>query len=459
MPIRIEDLRNDFEMEFEAPVGAATRAMLLPEFGLTLRKLDPNEDRYASDGKYYETTVQLPNWKAEGLTSLFGFEAPFFLDPKVDGIDPLQEAKVGFQLSIDGGVNYLAWDGFSWVPAVGSMDIYNDVATVDEFIPQLPFGNPRQVRVKVKLTPGLNGLQRPVLANTYIFNQHKMDLFEDVARSMKRYLDKVIEVPMYYRTTFNIPTKNLLVESDSSTALDVKISPNGIAVYNITVDPGRNNNLFLAFDGVNKITLTAQQTGDMEVQFTGIPEVFITAEEFFQVSKIPSVVIFIDRIEQYLMIRSTTPEVERSISRGVGRLQFPRLFYKIFCTVRVQSSLKREASQMVESICRVLDWGDEFMSVANGDHYCVLGQISETPEDRIGEGLMVSANKFVLLGKCWLKGEVEDEVNLKGSITNGLIPLVKFVNVSVGSDAQYTLSLPPYLRKVYRELQVIDQNS
>jgi hypothetical protein len=461
MPVRIEELKNDFEMEFDPPIGTATRAVLLPDLGLTLRKMDGNEDRYVSDGRYFDTVVQLPNWKAEGLTELFGYEAPFFLDPQIDGQDPLDQAYVEFQLSIDGGTSYLVWDtvGLAWVPAVGPFAaVYNDVATIDEHIPTLPFGNPRQVRVKAHLVPGASGRQRPVLLNTYIYNRHKMDIFEDVARSMKRYLDGAIQVPMYFNADFQVPANYVVVEQDTP-GLDVKISPTDIAVYNITTDPGRNTNLFASFDGDRRISLTSAQRGQIEVQFIGIPDVFITAEEFFQVSKIPSVVIFIDRIEQYVLIRANVPETERSISRGVGRLQFHRLYYKIFATVKVQSSLKREVSQMIESICRVLDWGDEFMSVANGDHYCVLGQTSETPEDRLGEGLFVCADKLILLGKCWLKGEVENEVNLKGSITNGLIPLVKFVDVSLGSDSQYTLSLPPYLRKVYRELQVIDQNS
>lgn len=461
MPVRIENLKDDFDFVYDPPVGTATRAMLLPEFGVTLRKMGPAEDKYQTDGKYFETNVQLPNWKAAGLFELFGFEADWFLDPEIPGLDEAQQAKIGFQLSIDGGANWLVWDTGMWQDAVGPLaNVFNDTLTVDENIPELPFGNPRQVRIKARFTPGANGRQRPVLVSTYIYNRHKMDLFEDVARSMKRYLDNVIEVPMYYNTQFDFPAKTINVENGNGTpGLDVKISPDGIEVYNTTTDPGRNNNLFLSFDGNRKITMTSQQQGVMEVRFTGIPDVFIGAEEFFQVSKIPSVVINVERIEQYLLVRANVPETERSIARGVGRLQFHRLFYRIFVTVRVQSSLKREASQMTESICRVLDWGDEFMGVANGEHYCVLEPISEEAEDRIGEGLFVGAVKLKLLGKCWLKGEVEDEANLKDCITGGLIPLVKFVDVSLGGDSQYTLSLPPDLRKVYRELQVIDQNS
>lgn len=461
MPVRIDEMTKDEGMAFEEPLlpSLARKAVLLPDgVGLTLRKLAIDGTRYDPGGKYQETTIQLENWVAEGLTELFGFEVDQGVEPVIAGQPPASAAYLGFQCSIDGGASYLVWSGSAWVPAVGVYaSIFNDVATVDQRIPLLPFGFPRQVRLRVRMTPGANGIQRPLLRTTYIFNQHKMDLFEDVTRSLKRYIDATIQVPMYFLAECPAPKQTIVIERDGP-GLDVQVVPTSIKAFNTTLDPGRNVNLFQSFDpDKRRVTMISPQTGQIELQFVGIPDVFIGAEDFFQVSKIPSVVVVVNRIEQYLAIRTHAPEMERSISRKVGRLQFHRLYYFIYATVRVQSSLKREACQMTEDICRILDQGDEFNSVANGDHYCVTMQQNEIAEDRVAEGLFVGAVNLKILGKCWLQGEVTDEAN--EAIINGTIPLVQTVNTFVGSDDLSTLNLPPYLRRVYRELQVTDKNT
>jgi hypothetical protein len=124
-----------------------------------------------------------------------------------------------------------------------------------------------------------------------------------------------------------------------------------------------------------------------------------------------------------------------------GRLQFPRIYYKIDMTVRVQSSLKRAALQMADSVGRVLDQGQTFYSVSNGETYCVYQQISQTPEDRLGQGLYVGAVNLLVVGKVWLEGEKVPPN----------IPMVTEVDTWVGGQNTCNLLLPSYLRRVYRE--------
>jgi hypothetical protein len=311
-------------------------------------------------------------------------------------------------------------------------------------MPLFPFSSPHQVRLKVLLTPGAGGLQRPVLKNTIIFNKHTMDLYEDVTRSLKRCLDAEIKVPMFFIAEIATPCDTVEVERDIG--LDVTVVP-PIKVYNLTTDPARNIDLFASLGGPNNrtVTMVSPQVGQIEVQFVGVPEVFIGAEEFFQISKIPSVVVFVNKMTQYLSIRVRTPELERSISRKEGRLQFARLYYIIDATVRVQSSLKREALQMTDAVARVLDQGDTCPSVANGEHYCVMEQYNEVAEDRIAQGLFVGAVNLKILGKIWLKDE---QVSLG--------PLVEKVNTNVGAQFTCNLNLPSHLRRVYRELSVLE---
>lgn len=452
MPVRVEDLTSDVGMGFEIPVLPATaeKAVVLPDSGLTLRKLDLDQTKFDASGKYYETIVALPNWVAEGLTELFGFETVQSVEPVIQNQDPLTLPSVTYQLSVDGGTTWLVWvDGpDAWLPAVGLYaGVFNDEETVDRRIPLLPFGDPRQVRFQVKLTPGLGGIQRPILTYMTIYNKHRMDLYEDVTRSLKRYIDANIKVPMFFFAEVASPSTTVVVEREPG--LDVTITP-PIKVYNTTTDPGKNINLFSFLDPDGRtIHMVGPQVGQIEVQFTGVPEVFVGAEDFIQISKIPSIVAIVTQMTQYLDVRHRAPESERSLSRMEGRLQFTRLYYKIQASVKSQSALKREALQMTDAVARILDQGQCFNSVANGECYCVFQQKAEVAEDRIAQGLFVGSVNLEILGKVWLTDEITDESNLP--LIDRKIPLVRTPVVSVGAENSCNLNLPPHRRRVYRE--------
>lgn len=452
MPTRLDQLLGDEGMLFEPPIlpETAEKAVLLPKFGVTLRKLNDEKTRYDPSGRYYETIVDLANWSANGLTSLFGFELDEFVDPNIPGVPLAQRAKLGFQLSNDDGASWLIWqDGpDAWVPAVGVLaNVFNDKEIVDRRIPLFPLCN-RQVRLRVKLTPGVGGRQRPVLRQTMIYNRHDMDIYEDVTRSIKRYIDGAIQLPMFFYAEIATPSQTIEIERD--TGLDVTVVE-PIRVYNLTTDPGKCVNLFASLGGCKNrtVTLTSPQIGQLEVQFIGVPDVFIGAEDFFQISKIPSIVAIINTIECYLELRSWPPETERAVARGEGRLQFSRLFYIIRGTIRSQSALKREALQMSDGLLRILDQGQEFPSVASGEDYCIMENEGSLSEDRVAQGLFVTAVNLKILGKMWLNVGPTEEPNLL--VENGVTPLVKSVNVFVGAENSCNLNLPKHLRRVYRE--------
>lgn len=455
MPAQLDLLKADEDMIFEEPQAPATarRAVLLPGTGLTLRKLDVDETVYDPSGRYKETTVILKNWRAEGLERLFGFETPFFLEPELPNLPEAQQAKLRYQLSNDNGQTWLVWqDGpDAWVPAVGSLaNIYNDLFTVDRRFPLFPLCAPNQVRIKVRLTPGANGIQRPVLCNTLIYNDHEKDLMEDVSRSLKRFLDSELTVPMFFNGEIATPSTTVCIERDAG--LDVKIEE-PIKVFNIKNDPCKQFDLFsgLGEDG-RTVTMLGPQVGQVEVKFTGRPEVFIGAEEFFQISKIPSVVVFVNNMEGYTDIRTWVPDRQRSISRGVGKNELARLYYFISVTVRAQSSLRREALLMIDKISEIIDWGEVFDSVAGGDHYCVMEQQQLVTEHRVEQGLFVTALSAKIMGGIWLRPD-DDKANVFEEL--GLTPLVQEVRTHVGAEFTCNLNLPKHARRVYRERSTI----
>jgi hypothetical protein len=454
MPTREGKLRSDSGLVFEVPVPPETaeRAVLMPETGLTLRKLDAAKTKYDPTGSYFETIVELPNWKAEGITELYGFESTEGLQPVIAKQSDADKAAIGYQASNDDGATWLTWDGSSWEEAIGVLaGVFIDKKTLDERIILFPFSTTedRQIRLRVKLTPGASGRQRPILRSFVIYSSITMDLYEDVSRSIKRYLDREFRIPMCFISSVTGATSITIPDSSSNPNIqpsepgfDVAIEEPA-AVYNLTTDPQRLVNLFSSLSG-RTLTILGPQTGALEAQFTGVPDIFIGAEEFFQLSKIPSVAITVDRLEQYNRIRYWEHEQERSIGRGVGRNIRPRQYYWIYVTIRVQSSLKQQSRRMVDAISRILDKSDEFPSVDLGDNYCVYDQTNELQEDRIADGLFVGTINLKILGKVWLK-DPEPETEL-----------VQQVRILTGSEFTCNLNLPRHLRNVYREESTID---
>ena len=445
MPVHVYCMREPDVGVEPPPVGKLPKAVSLEDIGAVLVRLNPDQTSYAADGKYYESWVTTPNLVGEKITSLFGLQVIWLPDPEIPRLPESERASVALQVSNDGGTTWLVWQDSSsaWVPAIGVLDgYYNTVETVDRRIPLLQWTDPHQIMFRIRMTPGANGLQRPIVFGIALFNNHDMDISEDCARSVKRYLDRTINVPMYYMAELGAPSSAITI--DQGIGLDVTVAE-PITVYNLTLDPARNVNLFSSLGGPSNrtINLISPQTGQVEVRFRGIPDVFLGAEEFFQISKMPSVVVFTPRMSQYNATRHWEPEKEISEARGEARQTKPRQLYRIEMSIRVQSSLNREARQMTDAIARILDKGEFFYSVANGEKYCVFDQSSSVREDRVAQGIWVGSVNIVVFGKMWL-GEPEDAY------------LVREIVLSIGGQHTCNLLLPEYLRRVYRERSVIE---
>ena len=445
MPVHVYCMREPEVGVEPPPTGEIPKAVVLPEVGTLLVRLNTDKTMFAADGKYYETWVTTPNLIGERITSLFGVQVFWLPDPDIPNLPESDLAAVALQVSNDGGVTWLVWQdsSSSWVPATGILDGYfNDVDTVDRRIPLLTWTAPHQIMFRIRMTPGAAGAQRPIVFGIALYNSHEMDISEDCARSVKRFIDKEINVPMFYMAELGSPSTSITIDRD--VGLDVTVAE-PITVYNLATDPARNYNLFASLGGPDgrTVQLTSSQTGQMEVRFRGIPDVFIGAEEFFQISKMPSVVIFTPRMTQYNATRHWEPEKEVSIARDEARQIKPRQLYKIEMSIRVQSSLNREARQMTDAIARILDKGEFFYSVANGEKYCVFDQSSSVREDRVAQGIWVGSVNIVVMGKMWL-GEPEDAY------------LVREIILSIGGQHTCNLLLPEHLRRVYRERNVVE---
>lgn len=139
---------------FQPPTyaGGSERACIIPFQGLTLRKLSADEMEFDASGSYRQSWAMLPNYQANGIQYLYGFE-----------VQTSGEGTVEFQLSPNNGTT---WYYYKTTPTVGwtvatSTD-WNTAAQVDLNLPTFPITLQKQVRVKVRLTPATL-LTRPTL--------------------------------------------------------------------------------------------------------------------------------------------------------------------------------------------------------------------------------------------------------------------------------------------------------
>ncbi|HUU58300.1 MAG TPA: hypothetical protein VMZ50_02050, partial [Phycisphaerae bacterium] len=297
--------RNISGLTIPAPVPpkAAERAVVLPDLGLTLRRLNPAETVYDPAGLYLEEIVELPDWRTEDVDALFGFQTCELVDPVIANQADADKATLGYQVSNDGGTSWLVFDtgGGMWVPATGAISgTFMTSLEVDTYLHLLPVAdNPRSVRIRVRLSPGASGRQRPVLERYHIFHDTELDLMHDVSISLRRFIEGAVKVPMFFITELGAATGTITIPDSSSNPADQPSEPGfdvtiaePVEAYNLTVDPKRLSNLFGTLSGRTVTLIAAQPAGDkVEVAFTGLPDVFISAEEFFQLSKIPSIVV------------------------------------------------------------------------------------------------------------------------------------------------------------------------
>jgi hypothetical protein len=100
---------------------------------------------------------------------------------------------------------------------------------------------------------------------------------------------------------------------------------------------------------------------------------------------------------------------------------------------------------MTDAIARILDKGDFFYSVANGEKYCVFAQDSSVREDRVAQGIWVGSVNIVVFGKMWLGRQDPADLDV-----------IREIVLSIGGQNTCNLLLPEHLRRVYRERTVIE---
>ena len=339
----------------------------------------------ALGGEFISGVVILPEWKADAITELFGFEVQELHAFEEYGT-PNQAAitAINYQISTDGGSNYYWHNGTAWVMASSAVDC-NSWNEIDENISTLPFTaayGRKSIRIKVFLDPDDDGKYSPKLFQVSIYHELQYEPYNDFLRSFKRYVNSNLRVLQTEvrkvsgtQSVFQIAVhEEQTVSSDPSVTFSTP--PSGIKAYNLTVDPGRTTPLGFTFDSVDTITLNDAIVGpaNIELQYYSTVPAYIGRDDRTDISTSRAVIISAD--EEYVNIlhrgRPNYTEIEPEFSQDRVRKRIPTQIHDIEVSVTLQSPSSIEISSMASSIRRMVETTKEFLSVATGHAYKIV---------------------------------------------------------------------------------------
>jgi len=386
-----------FVMQPPTAPGGSERACIIPALGLTLRKLSADEMAFDAAGNYLQSWAVLPNYSANGIQFLYGFR-----------VESAGAGTIEYQLSNDDGTTWYYYD--SVVPAgwkVATLTTHwNNEAQVDLNVPTFPLTLAKQVRVKIRLTPGARNT-RPTVSKVTFYTHLEYDFQDDLLRSLKHHLEQ----KMRLRTVWTdvVAGVNTITYPDSK--WEHIYAP--CRVYNLTADPNKTNNLFLGVTPDSKgVTLTSVQTGTLESTLTVQPEVFIAAEEFVELAVIPSVVINLVSVKERRDQRNGNGEYDIAMQRRMARHGYARVFFDAEVRITCQSALKHEVIAMSESVNRAMTHDNTVMSEATGERMGIPSATPFTMTDRFAQGLFAKDYTAVLFGKAWLRNDAIEDLTI-----------------------------------------------
>ena len=349
---------------------------------LRLRPLDTfSETRYDRWGKRLTAITDLAEIRAEGISELFGFHAEFVENG----------GSVSFQVSNDGGVTFFRWTGTEWIDD-GQFCTREDM---DAGLPSLELPSPKRIKVRVRLEPSANGRAGPELKTVSVYYELEYQWEEDLARSLKRYLDANFNFAGITREIFD------LAAADKVTIQGEVVPLPPVKAWNLDTDPKRITNLATDIVGQD-IMLSSAQSGEIDVRFRARVTVFITADEALEISKVPSLVIEVQTLRENRSVRTNEPKVDWHRTEKKVRIRPPPVQENTDLRIRAQSSLEREAEAMVEALATVLQYERTFTSEATGEIFIVKGLTPIAVGDVLGDGLYVREATLSVAGRHWL---------------------------------------------------------
>jgi hypothetical protein len=362
---------------------------------------------YALDGLFYESTVELPGWGGDAITEFTSVDWNFSLP---------EGTSVTFQLSTDGGTAWQYYDGAAWQPSAGP----SDWMSYDNLGNGLPSITGKRMKLKMKLTPNEDGTRTPLVRFLEVYYEGVWNYFEDLKRSLKRYIDENLYVDLAWGKKIVSPTTSFTLDTDWEV---ISVS----AVYDLTNDPYKITNLFSAYDSSTKIvTLTgAVQTAELETNYTGKCPVFLSADDNLTLSELPAIVVQLplareDRYRpknlfsyEYMVSTDTYRRRERPIPTGSSVI------------LRGLAATEVESLSVLDGLAELFQGEGIFLSLATGLQFFILTFDPLRDNDSIATGLYDKAVQMQVFGEQELAGYTE-------------IPAAADIELSVGGAEALT---------------------
>ena len=306
-------------------------------------------------GTYGEGQVLLETWRPTLMSELLGFWAVV----EEEGLD-----QVIFRLSPDEGVTELYWDGSSWRAPADDTE-WNAEDEVDEGIAKFPFET--SVSVVLKLVSA-TGATTPKFHGFYIFYEVFYDCTEDLLRSVFEKIEAEVRIPALDQFELDVPDNLLEVTEQPWEIVD------SIKVYNLTVDPTRQTNLFVSIAGTT-ITMTSDQVGVIEVRYHGKlsrSQIHISTDGDFQLQTLPALVIM-PQGENRVRDDHESRVEEQLRSLSVVRMRNQPARHEYVLALQCISQFSLHDKKLADSTRRAFDSREWVRSLAIDEEFKLVG--------------------------------------------------------------------------------------
>ena len=358
-------------------VGTQVTKGLVTGATAKIRSVGPDGVNFHRDSVVLDAAVlETQSIPMSGLNEVFGLSVTAVY-AKAKTTDA--SASVEVQVTID-GTNYLVWGGAAWVAAALGGD-YNTLGEFNDNCASLPLANPKQLGFRIRL---LNfGGDTPVVSAVNAFVEWDSQPYFDLYPTLKDLMESRLELPVMRRAALSQATDRINLDSRYTVAVAGPFS-----VYNVSVDPNKNTNLFLQYDAANQqIVMSAQQAGGsiIEYNFEGTCDVeVVRPDELVEVSEIPTTIVVIGDASEVaggMVGRIVEYKLGTNTKRARSRLH--PVYRSCGVTVQHWARSAREAINAINRIEKVFNLGVVLLST--GEKLSLVVESEATFRDLTGQ--------------------------------------------------------------------------
>lgn len=374
---------------------------------LKLRRTD-SDGNFDRAGTFKSGVATFPVRSIRELGEFFSFE-----------VTDVGEGNVNWQISGDGGVTFLWHDGAYWVEALYPLDM-NTTEEIARNINTFPLDFGRDFVLKAFLDGTPDGAKTPIIPEVDIHLEYQsFEFLEAVKRSFRRlFVDKLKVHEEEITAPLSTAADSVTLRTEYETVTEV------VAVYNLTLDPNRGNDIFDSMTGPKTVRMvTAQPPGSfIEVQFKARPRILLSTDPDYPdtgQSVLPVIVIETFNTTEQRDKRVGRKRIERNVVTKKGRIREYFVKEEVSVRVRCASSQELQTSRMATAVGRVLQYFRRIPNIDTGEFLDVIDYSPITDNDLIRQELREKDIVLSIVGRNWTTPEFE-EVPLAEKIVFGV---------------------------------------